>query len=544
MSTSITKEDIIDTSDTKKKAETPPIQEEIYPTGAAKWILILTAISCAILELIDTTVVNVSLREISGNIGATTTEIAWVITSYSIANVIVIPLSSMLSNLFGRKVYFTASVILFTFSSLMCGLSTSLWTLVFWRFIQGLGGGGLLSTAQSIIIGAFPPKQASTGMAIFGVGVILGPTFGPVLGGYITDNFSWHWIFFINVPVGFLAAFLSWTYVTNLAGVSKPDKIDWWGIVFLIIGIGSLQYVLEEGGTKDWFSSNEILFFFITAMIGLVAFIVRELSIDFPAVNLRLYRSFNLAMGNIMNLIIGLIITGSVFIFPLFTQVSLGWTATQTGAFMIPGAMATAVGMIAVSRIVGGGANPKVVILIGLAMMSSFLILMSFAGPDSNSSNFFWPFILRGIGAAFMMMPILTLAVAGLKGKDLAQATGLSNMLRQLGGAIGVALINIYLDHQNADIKNNMVSNVSDYNSLTTERLTSFTQLFQGAGYSTDEAAQTANMMVDGLVTKQQMLLSYDHGFMMLGLTVLLCTPVILLIKYKKGEKLEAVSDH
>ena len=519
-------------------------QEEIYPTGAAKWILIATAISCAILELIDTTVVNVSLREISGNIGATTTEIAWVITSYSIANVIVIPLSSMLSNLFGRKVYFTASVIIFTFSSLMCGLSTSLWTLVFWRFIQGLGGGGLLSTAQSIIIGAFPPKQAGTGMAIFGVGVILGPTFGPVLGGYITDNFSWHWIFFINVPIGFAAAFLSWTFVTNLAGVAKPDKIDWWGIIFLIIGIGSLQYVLEEGGTKDWFESNEILFFFMTAIVGMVAFVIRELSIDFPAVNLRLYRSFNLAMGNIMNLIIGLIITGSVFIFPLFTQVSLGWTATQTGAFMIPGAMATAVGMILVNKIVSGGANPKTVILIGLAMMSSFLILLSFSGPDSNSSNFFWPFILRGIGAAFMMMPILTLAVAGLKGKDLAQATGLSNMLRQLGGAIGVALINIYLDHQNADIRNNMVSNISNYNSSTTDQIAGFTQTFSAAGYSTDDAAQTANMMVDGMLSKQQMLLSYDHGFMMLGLTVLLCTPVILLIKYKKGEKLAAVSDH
>ena len=519
-------------------------QEEIYPTGAAKWILIATAISCAILELIDTTVVNVSLREISGNIGATTTEIALVITSYSIANVIVIPLSSMLSNLFGRKVYFTASVIIFTFSSLMCGLSTSLWTLVFWRFIQGLGGGGLLSTAQSIIIGAFPPKQAGTGMAIFGVGVILGPTFGPVLGGYITDNFSWHWIFFINVPIGFAAAFLSWTFVTNLAGVAKPDKIDWWGIIFLIIGIGSLQYVLEEGGTKDWFESNEILFFFMTAIVGMVAFVIRELSIDFPAVNLRLYRSFNLAMGNIMNLIIGLIITGSVFIFPLFTQVSLGWTATQTGAFMIPGAMATAVGMILVNKIVSGGANPKTVILIGLAMMSSFLILLSFSGPDSNSSNFFWPFILRGIGAAFMMMPILTLAVAGLKGKDLAQATGLSNMLRQLGGAIGVALINIYLDHQNADIRNNMVSNISNYNSSTTDQIAGFTQTFSAAGYSTDDAAQTANMMVDGMLSKQQMLLSYDHGFMMLGLTVLLCTPVILLIKYKKGEKLAAVSDH
>ena len=519
-------------------------REEVYLTGAAKWILIATAISCAILELIDTTVVNVSLREISGNIGATTTEIAWVITAYSIANVIVIPLSSMLSNLFGRKVYFTVSVIIFTFSSLMCGLSGSLWTLVFWRFIQGLGGGGLLSTAQSIIIGAFPPKQAGTGMAIFGVGVILGPTFGPVLGGYITDNFSWHWIFFINVPIGFLAAFLSWTYVTDLPGVSKPKKIDWWGIFFLIVGIGSLQYILEEGGTKDWFSSDEIVFFFILSMVGLIAFVIRELSIEYPAVNLRLYKSFNLAMGNIMNLIIGLVINGSVFIFPLFTQVSLGWTATQTGAFMIPGAMATAVGMIAVSRIIAAGVNPKTIILVGLAMMSSFLILLSFSGPDSNSSNFFWPFILRGVGASFMMMPILTLAVAGLKGKDLAQATGLSNMLRQLGGAIGIALINIYLDHENANVKGNMIGNVTDYDPMTTDRLSGFAQTFYTGGYSSDDAAQTANMMIDGMVTKQQMLLCYDHGFMTLGLAVLLCTPVILLIRYKKGEKMEAVSDH
>src|SRR5258706_8314218 len=326
-----------------------------------KWILIATAISCAILELIDTTVVNVSLPEISGNIGATTTEIAWVITAYGIANVIVIPLSSMLSNLFGRKIYFTASVAIFTFASLMCGFSTSLWSLVFWRFVQGLGGGGLLSTAQSIIIGAFPPKQMGTGLAIFGVGIILGPTFGPVLGGFITDSFSWHWIFFINIPIGVAATFLSWKFVPDLAGVQKLTKIDWWGIVFLVIGISSLQYILEEGGAEDWFESNQIIFFFVTAMTGLTAFVIRELSIDYAAVNLRLYKSSNLVMGNVLNFAIGIILNGSVFIFPLFVQVSLGWTATQTGAFMIPGAIATTVGMITATRLTGAGTNPKLV---------------------------------------------------------------------------------------------------------------------------------------------------------------------------------------
>src|ERR1017187_2974213 len=192
-----------------------------YPVGATKWILILTAITCAVLELIDTTVVNVSLREISGSVGATTTEIAWVVTAYAISNVIIIPLTSMLSDLFGRKVYFTLSVIVFTFSSLMCGLSAGLWSLVFWRFVQGLGGGGLLSTAQTIIIGAFPPEKISTANAIFGMGLIMGPTFGPTLGGYITDNYSWHWIFFVNIPIGILATVLAWNYVTNRPGAVK-----------------------------------------------------------------------------------------------------------------------------------------------------------------------------------------------------------------------------------------------------------------------------------------------------------------------------------
>ena len=519
-------------------------KEEVYPTGATKWILIATAISCAILELIDTTVVNVSLPEISGNIGATTTEIAWVITAYGIANVIVIPLSSMLSNLFGRKMYFTTSVALFTFASLMCGLSTSLWSLVFWRFIQGLGGGGLLSTAQSIIIGAFPPKQMGTGLAIFGVGVILGPTFGPVLGGFITDNFSWHWIFYINIPIGVAATFLSWKFVPDLAGVEKPNKIDWWGIVFLVIGIASLQYILEEGGAEDWFESNQIIFFFATAMIGLTAFIIRELSIDYPAVNLRLYKSSNMVMGNVLNFAIGIILNGSVFIFPLFVQVSLGWTATQTGAFMIPGAMATTVGMIMATRLIGSGANPKTIMMVGLAMVSAFLILLSFSGPDSGSSNFFWPFILRGLGVALMMMPILSLAVAGLKGVDVAQATSLSNMLRQLGGAVGIAVINIYLNHQNAEVKGNMIGNVNEYSDATTERIAGFTQQFSQAGYSIDDAAQAANIMMNSIVTKQQFILSYSQGFMTLGLGVLFCVPLILLIKYKKGQKVEVMNEH
>ncbi len=521
----------------------PPLKPT-YPVGAEKWILILTAITCAILELIDTTVVNVSLREISGSIGATTTEIAWVVTAYAISNVIIIPLTSMLSDWFGRKTYFTASVIIFTFSSLMCGLSTNLWMLVFWRFVQGIGGGALLSTAQSIIVGAFPPEKISTANAIFGMGIIMGPTFGPALGGFITDNFSWHWIFFVNIPIGIVAAVLAWTYVTDMTGAIKPRKIDWWGIVFLIMAVGSIQFVLEEGASKDWFQSDEITFFTFTAIIGLIAFIYRELHIDYPAVNIRLYKNYNLAMGSLMNFMLGLLLFGTVFIFPLFAQISLGWTATETGAFMIPSALCTAVSMPIVGKLLGNGKNPKVIILIGIIITFAFLFIMSFASPDSSQNDFYFPFVLRGVGLAFMMSPILSLAVAGLRGKDMAQAIGLANMIRQLGGAVGIALINVFLIHKNAEIRGSMISYITEYNNTSSDRVTALTQNFISKGYSLEDAQVLTYKTLEGVLFKQQALVSYNQGFLMVGLAILICIPIVFLIRYKKGVAAKPIADH
>ncbi|MES2512850.1 MAG: DHA2 family efflux MFS transporter permease subunit [Bacteroidota bacterium] len=515
-----------------------------YPTGFTKWITIITAISCAVLELIDTTIVNVSLREISGSIGATTTEIAWVTTSYAISNVIIIPLTSMLSDLFGRKTYFTASVIIFTTASLMCGLSDSLWTLVFWRFVQGLGGGGLLSTAQTIIIGAFPPEKISTANAIFGMGIIMGPTFGPTIGGYITDHISWHWIFFVNIPIGMVATFLSWTYITDRVGAVKPRKIDWWGMIFLVLAIGSLQFVLEEGTSKDWFESTEIVIVSITAVFGLIAFIYRELSIDYPAVNIRLYKNYNLVMGSFMNLMLGMLLFGTVFIFPLFAQISLGWTATQTGVFMIPGALCTAVAMPIVGKLLGNGTNPKTIIIIGIMLTFGFLMMLGVASPDSNENDFYIPFFLRGFGMAFMMSPILSLAVGGLKGKDMAQAVGLANMIRQLGGAVGIALLNWYLINSNAQIRGNMLGYINIYDNVPSERISMLTQNFLNSGRSLEEAQALAYRSLEGALYKQQALVSYNQGFLMVGFVILICIPLVLMIRHKKTVKAAVISDH
>lgn len=507
-----------------------------YPTGATRVILVLTAITCALLELIDATVVNVSLREISGSIGATTTEIAWVVTAYGISNVIIIPLTGMLSNFFGRKNYFTASVIIFTFSSLMCGLSTDLWMLVFWRFIQGLGGGGLLSNAQTIILGAFPREKIGMANAIFGMGIIMGPTFGPTIGGLITDSMSWHWIFFVNVPIGIVAAFLSYYFVTNDPSAVKPRRIDYWGILFLVIAVGSVQYVLEEGNAKDWFESSSIILFTITSIIGFTLLIIRSLSIDYAAVNLRLFKHYNLILGAILNFLLGLILFGSVFIFPLFVQISLGWTATKTGMFMIPGALFAAFSMPIVGRMLGKGANPKNIIWLGGGLTFIFLMMLSFSSPTSSAANFYPAFILRGIGMACMMSPIISLSVAGLAAKDIGQAVGLSNAVRQLGGAVGIAIINLFLTQKNAQVRASMITYVNDYSNQAVERLNTIKQGYLARGYSLDEAQYLANRAMEGMLFKQQALVSYNQGFFMVALVVLILFPVVYLVRKAKKE--------
>lgn len=499
-----------------------------------KGILITTAITCALLEMIDATIVNVALPEISGSIGATRTEIAWVTTAYSIANVIIIPLSGMLSNLFGRKAYFTGSVIIFTFCSLMCGTSTTLLEIVIWRFLQGVGGGGLLSTAQSIVIDAYPPEKINTANAIFGIGVIVGPMVGPVLGGWIVEKLSWHWIFFVNLPVGVVAAFLSFLYVTNMEGNVKPRRIDWWGIAFLAIAVSSLQYVLEEGGIYDWFSDTHILVLSIVALVGMIAFIIRELSIDFAAVNIRLLRNFNLSMGNFLMLISGGIMAGAMFIFPLFVRVSLGWTPMQTGLFLMYFAFSATVGILLSKALLEWGVSSKLMMIAGLSCMSVYLFMLSFSAPDTPPETYILPLILGGIGATAFMLPSMSLSVGGLRGVDLAQGTGLSNMLKRLGNAIGIALINIYLDHQSVHVYNAMSSYISNYNSASNERLQAFQRYFIAAGYASNDALKAAYQMIGRIVQQQQILVTYDHGYLAMSVAILICIPLILLIRKPK----------
>ena len=513
-----------------------------YPAGIERTMVVIAAITAAMLQLIDMSIVNVSLREISGSIGATTTEIAWVVTAYAVSNVIMIPLAGMMSELFGRKNYFTASILIFTVASFFCGVATSLPDLVLWRFIQGLGGGALLTMAQTIIVGAYPPEKLSMANAIFGMGVMIGPTLGPTIGGVLTDNFSWHWIFLVNIPVGLAAAYLSWTFIHDNKHAKRHKRIDWGGIGFLILGVSTLQFVLEEGPGDDWFSSPLIVALSIISAIGLIGFVWWELHTKHPAVDVRLLSHGNLPIGAVLNLVLGFVLMGTVFVFPLFVQVGLGWTPTMTGNFLIPGALATAVAMAFVGRRLGKGADPRWIMGAGILTTFTFLVWMTFSSPLSAERDFFWPFILRGFGMGLMMAPILTLCLEGLAGPAVGQAAGLTSMIRQLGGAMGIAMLNVFLTNRGVQHNTDLLANVNMYNTAAQDRMTALIGNFTGAGYSNEQAEALAYRMLDLSVMKQYSLQAYNNVFWLVGICVIVCLPLVFFVKFTKknaGQKVE-----
>lgn len=515
-----------------------------FEVGARKWLITVTVITCAIMELIDTSIVNVATRQIAGNLGATVEETAWVITAYAISNIIIIPLTGFLGEIFGRRNYFTASVILFTFASLMCGTSGSIWMLVFWRFVQGIGGGALLATAQTVLVETFPPEELDKANGIFGAGIVMGPTLGPVLGGYLTDNYSWNWIFYINIPIGVVAAVLSWKFIKGVKG-KITHKVDYWGILALVVGVGSLQMVLEEGERKDWFSSSFIIVFSILAVSGIGLFILRELKAKFPVVDLRVLRFRNVAVGSALRFAFGLSIYCSIFLYPVFVQGFLGWNATRTGLLILPSAFLTGMLMGVNGALIKKGISPKMLLIFGFGAVILYeYIAYQLATPAAGEWDFLWPQLIRGLGFGFIFVPAASLTLAGLKGKDIGQASGLSNMLQLLGGSVGLAMINTYVTRRIAAHQVDLMGNLSLYNPASSERLQGIMTQLMADGKTSEQAQQMAMGIMERSLFVQSSVLAYGEGFMMIGIVCAVILPLVFLAKIKKGESLNAGSVH
>ena len=516
-----------------------------YETGIKKVIITVTVIIAAMLELIDTTIVNVALNHISGNLGASIEDVSWVVTSYAIANVIVIPLSGFLGNLLGRRNYFVGSILLFTAASLFCGLSTNIWMLVFFRFIQGIGGGALLPTSQAILYETFKPEERGAATGIFSMGLVLGPTIGPLLGGWLVDYFAWEWCFFVNIPVGLMAAWAALTFVKEPKVRHAVEKIDWAGIGLLSVGIGSLQFILERGEQKDWFQTPYITFFTIVAIFSLVMFVWRELHTEHPAVDLSvLARSKNLAIAAVLTFVVGYGLYGSLFVFPVFVQRLLGFTALLTGLVLFPSAMLTGVISLPLGIALQKGASPKALMAFGMTAFMFFCWELGQQTMQSGAENFFLILLLRGIALGFIFIPVTMLAVTGLHGRDIGQATGLNNMVRQLGGSFGIAITNTYIAKRVAVHRTELLTHVSAYDPAAVMRIEGMKQYFGTSGLSPVDAQKTAWKALGGIVTAQSYHLAYMDAFMLIAILFLCCLPLLLFIRVDKSEKPDLSETH
>jgi len=501
--------------------------------GMKRVIITATAVICALLQIVDMTIVNIALPDMQGSMGASLSEITWVITAYAISNVIIMPMTSWLSQQFGRRNYFSASIILFTVCSWLCGNASGITELIIFRFLQGIGGGALLVTAQTIITESYPIEKRAMAQTIYVLGVIVGPTLGPPLGGYIVDNFSWPFIFYINIPIGILATILTLQFVKSpkYADKRKASDVDWLGIILLILSVGFLQFILEKGQEEDWFNSNLITLSAVISFCAFYFFIWRESIYKYPVVNLRVLRNKELSIGSILSFVLGFGLYGSTFIIPLYTQTIMGWTAFQAGMLMIPSTVFTAIMMPFVGKLMEKGFPFGIMISTGMVIFFIYSVMAyKVLTPDTGSDAFFWILVIRGVGLGLLSIPVTTLALSTLKGVQIGEGAAISGMLRQLGGSFGVAIISTYITRDIAKYRNDLASHLTAAGQFTQHRISMLTHGFQAKGMTPEVAKNSALKLLDQILTGQATIRSYMDVFFWIGMMFLVCVPFVLVL--------------
>lgn len=510
----------------------PADDEQGDEPHANKYLVSLAVIFGVLMSAIDTSVVNVALPEIQGNVGATQQEVTWISTGYMISVVILMPLTNWLSVRFGRKRVYLTSLLIFVFSSLMCGLSHSLFQLVFWRVIQGFGAGTLQPLAQAIFREAFPPKEQGIAMGIFGFVVLFGPAVGPTVGGYITDNYNWPWIFFINLPIGVIGLLVAMRYLYDppyMRGGAKT-KIDGVGISLLAVGLASMQTVLEQGETEDWFNSDAIVAGTIVAIVTLVAFVIWEWRAENPAVDLKVLKDPTFTSGTVIGGMLGVGLFASLFLLPQYMQTLLQFTATQSGLALMPRSLV----MMAIMPIAGSFYNrlgPKVLIGTGLCLTIYSQFVMAHFTLDTGSEDILIPQLMQGIGFALVFVALSTVALSNIPRAKMTSAAGLNNLIRQLGGSFGTSIVVTVLTRQNDVARANLVPNLQSTNPAFRQMLGGLQMSFAHSGYSLATARDMALGMMNGLLMRQTAMIAYEFIFVLIGLLFVFCLPLIAFLK-------------
>jgi DHA2 family multidrug resistance protein len=499
-----------------------------------RYLIAFAVVLAALMQVIDSSIVNVALPDMMGNLGASLDEIAWVTTGYILASVIVIPLTGWLGQLFGRKRYFVGSIVVFTAASFFCGAAHSLGLLIFWRIVQGIGGGALMTVSQAVLFEAFPPEEAGMAMALFGVGVMVGPTIGPTLGGWLTDNYGWPWIFYINIPVGILASVMIAAYVHDRADQRRPGRIDYLGIVLLAVSVGALQYVLEHGQREDWFDSRFIVGLTVTGIVGGVALLWRELTTREPVIDFRVLRHRQMWVGTLLGVIMGIGLYAMSFTLPVFLQGNLRMTAEQTGLTLLPGAIATALSMLVVGRLTRR-VDPRILITAGALIFATAAWKLSLITGESGAHDFFWPLLLRGIGLGLMFVPLTTITLAELAPSELAQGTGLYNFFRQLGGSFGIAAIATLLSRFTAQYHAVLAEHITSADPTSAQRVQALTRGMMARGADAWTARERAYQLLESQVMGQASVLAYSRVYVLSAAIILAIIPLLVLVRQTRG---------
>ena len=499
--------------------------------GTDKWLISATVIMGTIMAALDISIVNVALPYMRGNLGASVEEITWVATGYMLSTVIIMPLVAMMSARFGRKRFYMACVFLFSAGSMLCAASWDLTSIVVFRIIQGVGGGAIIPLGQAVLRESFPPEEQGMAMGMYGFGVVLGPAFGPSLGGWLTDNFSWRWIFLINIPIGIINLLLVTRFLHDPPYLKRErGKIDFQGLGFLVLGLGALQLMLEKGETKDWFQSDFIVWLSLVSLAGLCLFIWRELVADKPAVDVRVLKNLSFASGTVLMAVLGLGQFAALFILPIFLQQLLGYPALESGLVLLPRGLCMALVMPVAGKMYNR-LGPRVLIGTGLVVVAVSFWQLSVMSLQAGFRDLFVPNMLQGGGFGLIFVALSTAVLSSIEKPLMTAAAGLFNVVRQVFGSVGIAIAATVLTRGEQTYRALLVKNLTVFNPVMENRLKAVSAAMAGRGPSLYTPRLLALKSLDGELARQADMLAYNHIFLLVTGVFVLCMPLVFTLR-------------
>src|SRR5437870_4489323 len=502
------------------------------------WLIAASVMLATFMEVLDTSVANVALPHIAGNLSATPEEATWVLTSYLVSNAIILPAANWLGRFFGRKRFLIVCISIFTLSSAICGAAGSLGMLIVARIAQGAGGGALQPIAQAVLMESFPREKRGSAMAVFGLGVVVAPIIGPTLGGWITDNYSWRWIFYINIPIGILAVVMSNMFIEDPSYIrdQRPGRIDYIGFGLMALALGTMQLVLDKGQEEEWFSSSFITWFAILSGTAAVAFIIWELRSRDPIVDLRVLVNRNFAVGTSLMIVMGVVLYGTIALLPLFLQTLMGYPAVESGMAVSPRGFGAITSMLIVGRLINR-VRGRYLVMFGFSVLAYSIYLFSKINLEISISSIVWPNVISGFAMGFVFVPLTTMALGTLSNAQMGNASGVFNLMRNTGGSVGIATVTTMLARGAQVHQAALVSHLTPYDPAFQQRIRQMAGGLAAAGGST-VSAQQAYAGVYGILVRQATVLSYIDIFRVLSFLCLLCIPATLLferVKKKPG---------